>query len=123
MKDGKNVFGETLATCCTSPMTGYFRTGCCDTGPQDAGAHVVCVQVTQAFLDFTGSKGNDLSTPLPAVGFPGLKPGDRWCVCAGRWKQALEAGLAPPVPLTGTHEAALDYVSLSDLKKHAIDLS
>ncbi|MGB7948901.1 MAG: DUF2237 domain-containing protein, partial [Candidatus Binatia bacterium] len=88
MKDGKNVFGEILATCCTSPMTGYFRTGCCDTGPQDAGAHVVCVQVTQAFLDFTGSKGNDLSTPLPAVGFPGLKPGDRWCVCAGRWKQA-----------------------------------
>ena len=123
MKDGKNVFGEPLATCCTSPMTGYFRTGCCDTGPQDAGAHVVCVQVTQAFLDFTRSMGNDLSTPLPAVGFPGLKPGDRWCVCAGRWKQALEAGLAPPVMLTGTHEAALDYVSMSDLKKHAIDLS
>jgi len=123
MKDGKNVFGESLATCCTSPMTGYFQTGCCDTGPQDAGAHVVCVQVTQAFLDFTGSMGNDLSTPLPAVGSPELKPGDRWCVCAGRWKQALEAGLAPPVLLTGTHEAALDYVSLSDLKKHAIDLS
>ncbi len=123
MKDGKNVFGEPLATCCTSPMTGYFRTGCCDTGPQDAGAHVVCVQVTQAFLDFTRSMGNDLSTPLPAVGFPGLKPGDRWCVCAGRWKQALEAGLAPPVMLTGTHEAALDYVSMSELKKHAIDLS
>ena len=123
MKDGKNVFGEPLATCCTSPMTGYFRTGCCDTGPQDAGAHVVCVQVTQAFLDFTRSMGNDLSTPLPAVGFPGLKPGDRWCVCAGRWKQALEAGLAPPVMLTGTHEAALDYVSMSELKKYAIDLS
>ena len=104
-------------------MTGYYRTGCCDTGPQDAGAHVVCVQVTEAFLDYTRSIGTDLSTPLPAVGFPGLKVGDRWCICVGRWKQALEAGVAPPVLLRGTHQAALGSVSLSDLKKHAIDLS
>ena len=123
MPENRNVFGEALATCCTSPMTAFFRTGCCETGPQDAGAHVVCAQVSEAFLVFSRSMGNDLTTPMPAIGFLGLKAGDRWCLCAGRWKQAQDAGVAPPVVLTATHDAALDYVALDDIKKHAIDLS
>jgi uncharacterized protein (DUF2237 family) len=123
MAKAKNVLGDELATCCTSPMTGFYRTGTCETGPQDAGTHVVCAQVTEEFLIFSKSRGNDLMTPAPEQGFPGLKPGDRWCLCATRWREALEAGAAPPVVLGATHEAALKYVSLGDLKKHALDLS
>jgi uncharacterized protein (DUF2237 family) len=129
MRDGdesefaRNVFGERLRACCTSPMTGFFRSGSCDTGPQDLGLHVICAQMTAAFLAFSRSRGNDLTTPVPEVAFPGLKPGDRWCLCAGRWKEALDAGVAPPVVLAATHEAALAVVTLEDLKRHALDLS
>ncbi len=119
----KNVFGEALAVCCTAPMTGFYRTGCCETGPEDQGAHVVCVEVTADFLAFSKSRGNDLSTPLPAFGFPGLKPGDRWCLCAARWQEALDAGKAPRVVLTATHERALEQIALADLKRFALDLS
>ena len=123
MAEDRNVFGEPLATCSTSPITGFLRTGCCQTGPQDAGAHVVCAQMTDAFLAFSRARGNDLTTPAPEFGFPGLKPGDRWCLCAGRWKEAFDAGMAPRVVLTATHERVLQYVDLADLKKFAIDLS
>src|SRR5688572_22539837 len=119
----KNVFGDALAVCCSAPLTGFYRTGCCETGPEDLGAHVVCVEVTAAFLEFSRSRGNDLSTPLPAFGFPGLKPGDRWCLCAARWQEALDAGMAPRVVLTATHERALEQLSLADLKRFALDLS
>ncbi len=118
----KNVLGEALQSCCLDPVTGFYRDGSCDTGPEDVGAHVVCAQLTQAFLEFSRGQGNDLMTPMPAFGFPGLKPGDRWCLCAARWKEALEAGVAPPVVLTSTHERALEFVSLEDLKRCAIDL-
>ena len=123
MANSKNVFGEELETCCTSPMTGFYRNGSCETGPRDTGTHVVCAEVTEEFLSFTKSRGNDLTTPAPMHGFPGLKPGDKWCLCVSRWKEALDAGVAPPVVLSATHEGALKYVSLEDLKKHAIDLS
>jgi uncharacterized protein len=116
----KNVLGTELQTCCTSPMTGFFRTGICVTGSQDLGTHVVCAQITTEFLTFTKSQGNDLSTPIPAANFPGLNPGDKWCLCASRWREALEAGVAPPVYLAATHSAALKFVSLSDLQQHAI---
>jgi hypothetical protein len=119
---GRNVLGEPLATCSTAPMTGFFRTGCCDTGPQDRGLHVVCAQVTAEFLAFSRRRGNDLVTPVPAFRFPGLAPGDRWCLCAARWQEALAAGVAPPVVLAATHERALEVVSLADLKRHALDL-
>ena len=122
-RDGRNVFGEALATCCTAPMTGFYRTGCCETGPEDRGAHVVCVEVTAGFLEFSRARGNDLSTPMPAFGFPGLKPGDRWCLCAARWQEALEAGVAPRVVLTATHERALEQIALADLKRFALDLA
>lgn len=117
-----NVLGEPLATCSTAPMTGFYRTGCCATGPDDRGAHVVCAQVTRAFLEFSRSRGNDLVTPAPAFGFPGLRPGDRWCLCAARWREALMAGVAPPVVLAATHERALELVDMADLKRHALDL-
>ena len=123
MAEGRNVFGEPLAVCCIAPMTGFYRTGCCETGPEDRGAHVVCVETTAAFLEFSKSRGNDLSTPLPEFGFPGLKPGDRWCLCAARWQEALEAGAAARVVLAATHEAALEHVALADLKRYALDLS
>ena len=123
MAKGKNVFGEPLAVCCLAPMTGFYRTGCCDTGPEDLGAHVVCVETTAAFLEFSKSRGNDLSTPVPEFGFPGLKPGDRWCLCAARWQEAHEAGAAPRVVLSATHEAALEHVALADLKRYALDIS
>lgn len=123
MAEAKNVLGGKLETCCTSPMTGFYRTGTCETGPLDVGTHVICAQLTAAFLSFTKSRGNDLVTPAPEHGFPGLQPGDRWCLCATRWREALEAGVAPPVILAATHEAALRYVSLQDLKKHALDLA
>ena len=123
MAGEKNVFGGKLETCCTSPMTGFYRDGCCRTGPQDLGLHVICAEVTEEFLQFSKARGNDLSRPNPEYDFPGLKPGDRWCLCALRWKEALDAGVAPPVILTATHESALKVVSLKDLKKHAIDLA
>lgn len=118
----QNALGENLQPCSEAPKTGYYRTGSCVTGPQGQGSHVVCAQVTQDFLEFTEARGNDLSTPAPQFGFPGLKPGDRWCLCALRWKEALEAGKAPPVILASTHKAALRYVSLEDLKHHALDV-
>jgi len=118
----RNVLGGPLADCCNNPVTGFFRDGCCNTGPEDHGAHVVCVQVTKEFLEFSVARGNDLSTPMPDFGFPGLNPGDRWCLCAARWREALSAGMAPSVVLTATHERALDYVTLEALKKYALDL-
>jgi hypothetical protein len=119
----RNVLGERLQSCSESPVTGFYRDGCCNTGPDDFGVHTVCVLMTGEFLEFSRARGNDLSTPMPEHGFPGLKPGDRWCLCAARWKEALDAGMAPRVVLTATHEATLEVVSLDDLKKHAIDLS
>jgi uncharacterized protein (DUF2237 family) len=104
-----------------NPKTGFYRTGRCDTGSGDDGVHVVCAQVTEPFLEFSSERGNDLTTPIPAFGFPGLKPGDRWCLCAARWKEALEAGVAPPVVLASTHIAALEFVDLQDLISHAVD--
>ncbi|NES93750.1 MAG: DUF2237 domain-containing protein [Desertifilum sp. SIO1I2] len=117
----KNVLGEKLESCCTSPLTGYHRDGYCRTGTHDFGMHIICAQVTSEFLDYTRSQGNDLSTPILGFNFPGLKPGDRWCLCASRWKEALDAGVAPPVILSATHMAALEYVSLSELKQHALE--
>ena len=104
-------------------MTGFFRDGCCNTGPEDQGSHTVCIQVTAKFLEFSKAVGNDLSTPMQEYGFPGLKPGDQWCLCAGRWKEALDAGAAPQVVLAATHEETLAIVALDDLKRHALDLS
>ena len=122
MSIATNVFGEPLQPCSMDPVTGYFRDGCCNTGPLDVGRHVVCVRVNAQFLEFSKLRGNDLVTPHPEYGFPGLRPGDRWCLCAARWKEALEAGHAPPVVLAATHEAALQVVRLEDLKRHALDL-
>jgi uncharacterized protein len=119
----RNVLGERLEICSISPMTGFFRDGCCDTSLEDVGSHTVCVLMTAAFLEFSKSRGNDLSTPVPEFGFPGLKPGDRWCLCAPRWQEALEAGNAPRVVLRATHECALNYCSLADLKRFAVDLA
>ncbi|MGD1901059.1 MAG: DUF2237 family protein [Geitlerinemataceae cyanobacterium] len=117
----KNVLGETLQCCCTSPVTGFYRDGFCQTGPQDLGIHVVCAQVTEDFLAYTRDRGNDLSTPVPAYNFPGLKPNDRWCLCASRWKEALDAGVAPPIDLNASHEAALRYVPLAVLQEYSVD--
>lgn len=117
-----NVMGEPLVPCSDDPVTGFFRDGCCNTDSQDFGLHVVCVRVTAEFLEFSRSRGNDLSTPNAEFGFPGLKPGDQWCLCAARWQEALEAGAAPRVLLQATHAAALRVVKLKDLKAHAIDL-
>ena len=119
----RNVFREPIAACSLSPMTGFYRDGCCNTGVDDVGSHTVCVQATAEFLEFSKSRGNDLSTPLPAYGFAGLKPGDRWCLCAPRWQEAFEAGQAPRVVLRATHEGALSYCALADLKRFAIDLA
>lgn len=118
----RNVLGGPLAACCLDPATGFFRDGYCHTGPSDAGSHTVCAQMTEAFLAFSLARGNDLVTPRPEFSFPGLAPGDRWCICAARWQQACEAGVAPPAWLAATHERALDIVSLDDLKRHALDL-
>ncbi|MDW8335493.1 MAG: DUF2237 domain-containing protein [Tepidimonas sp.] len=115
----RNVLGGPLRACSYDPLTGYFRDGCCHTGPHDLGRHVVCAKVTEAFLAFSLQRGNDLITPRPEWRFAGLKPGDRWCLCALRWKEALQAGVAPPVILEATHEAALQVVSLADLQAHA----
>lgn len=121
MTEARNVLDGKLEICCTDPMTGFYRDGKCSTGGGDMGAHVVCAQVTEEFLAFTQFRGNDLSTPMPMFNFPGLKPGDRWCLCASRWKEALDAGMAPPIVLAATHASALEYVSLTELKQHAID--
>lgn len=118
----KNVMGSKLLECSTRPMTGFFRDGCCRTSEQDIGRHVVCVEMTEEFLEFSKSRGNDLSTPKPEFDFPGLKEGDRWCLCALRWQEALEADKAPSVYLQSTHESALEVLSLEDLKRYAIDL-
>jgi uncharacterized protein (DUF2237 family) len=120
--DDRNVLGGVLAPCSTSPRTGFYRDGCCNTGPEDLGLHVVCAQVTAEFLVFARAQGNDLVTPVPEFGFPGLKPGDRWCVCAATWRQAYEAGLAPPVVLAATHEETLAVIPLDALKEHALDV-
>lgn len=122
-ESARNVLGEPLETCSADPVTGFFRDGCCNTGPADRGMHVVCVRVTREFLEFSRSRGNDLVTPRPEFDFPGLRPGDRWCLCAQRWREALDAGVAPRVILRATHEAALTCVSIEDLKRHALDLS
>ncbi len=121
MTEARNVLGTPLKSCCTSPMTGFYRDGYCNTGAGDYGAHVVCAQMTEEFLTFTKAQGNDLSTPVPAFQFPGLKPGDCWCLCASRWKEALDAGVAPPVVLEATHASSLEYVSLSQLKPYGVD--
>ena len=119
----RNVFGEPIEVCSLKPTTGFYRTGCCETGPEDVGVHTVCVEVTGAFLAFSKARGNDLSTARPEFGFPGLNPGDRWCLCAARWQEALDAGAAPRVVLAATHEATLEIVRLADLKRYALDLA
>ena len=116
-----NVLGTPLVPCGYDPLTGYYRDGCCATGPEDTGSHVVCARMTDAFLQFTRAQGNDLSTPRPDLRFAGLRAGDRWCLCALRWKQAFEAGVPPPVVLASTHLRALDFVSLAQLQACAID--
>ena len=117
-----NVFGEALIPCSTDPLTGFFRDGCCNTSEQDVGSHTVCVVLTDDFLEFSKSKGNDLSTPMPAYGFPGLKGGERWCLCARRWLEAYRAGKAPKVILRATHQRALEVIEMDILRKFAFDL-
>jgi uncharacterized protein len=122
-KAQKNVLGDQLELCSIAPMTGFYRDGCCNTGREDVGSHTVCVVMTAEFLAFSKQAGNDLSTPAPQFGFRGLKPGDRWCLCAPRWQEAFEAGQAPRVVLRATQEGALEYCALADLKRFAVDLS
>lgn len=117
----KNVLGTELLPCSLSPRTGFYRDGKCHTGAGDVGIHVICAELTKEFLQFSKDRGNDLSTPQPELGFPGLEPGDRWCLCAARWLEAFEAGVAPPVILAATHMSALEFVDLDDLKAHALD--
>jgi len=117
-----NVLGEPLALCSENPLTGFYRDGCCNTESGDVGSHTVCTRVTSDFLEFSREMGNDLSTPRTEFGFPGLRPGDQWCLCAARWQEALKAGKAPRVVLQATHAASLRIVKLADLKRHAIDL-
>ena len=117
-----NVLGEPLAPCSEDPLTGFYRDGCCNTEAADIGSHTVCTRVTAEFLEFSRGMGNDLSTPRAEFGFPGLRPGDQWCLCAARWQEALKAGVAPRVVLQATHAASLRIVKLADLKRHAIDL-
>lgn len=116
----KNVLGSALIACCHTPKTGFFRDGYCRTNQQDHGRHVVCAILNREFLKFTAQQGNDLSTPRPEFDFPGLQPGDRWCLCALRWREAFKAGVAPPVILEACDEKALDYITLNDLKRHAV---
>ncbi len=116
----KNVLGGELVVCSTDPLTGFYRDGCCNTGAEDVGVHTVCVIATAEFLEFSSSRGNDLSTPLPEHGFPGLRAGDRWCLCAPRWQEALDAGAAPEVVLEATHASSLEWVRLEDLRRHAV---
>jgi uncharacterized protein (DUF2237 family) len=119
----KNVLGGQLITCSTDPLTGFFRDGCCNTGMDDQGLHLVCTQVTAEFLAFSKDTGNDLSTPKRQWGFPGLRPGDRWCVCVTRWKEAYEAGVIAPVVLEATHISALEFVDLDVLKDNAVPVA
>ena len=119
MSSVRNVLGGPLKSCSTEPMTGFYRDGCCHTGEADVGSHTVCVEMTEEFLAFSLAAGNDLSTPRPEFGFPGLKPGDRWCVCAARWLQACQQGVDAPVNLAATHEAALEIIPLDMLRTHA----
>ena len=116
----RNVLGGELEVCCTNPMTGWYRNGSCDTGPGDHGLHLVCAVMTDEFLAFSKAMGNDLSTPVPEWGFPGLKEGDRWCLCATRWKEALDAEMAPQVVLEATHMSMLEFATLEELKAHAV---
>ncbi len=116
----RNVLGGPIQPCSHDPMTGYFRDGCCHTDDSDQGSHTVCVRLSADFLEYSKGVGNDLSTPWPEYGFPGLKPGDQWCLCAARWEQARQAGLAPPVLLDSTHERALEVCDLQDLMAHAV---
>jgi uncharacterized protein len=122
MTDDRNVLGGELEPCGTDPVTGFFRDGCCTTGPEDLGSHTICTVVTTEFLAHQREVGNDLTTPLPAYEFPGLEPGDRWCVVAGRWWQAYQAGVAAPVVLAATHARALDVVPLDALREYAVDV-
>lgn len=119
----KNVLGEPLLICCENPLTGFYRNGRCDTGPEDHGIHSVCIRATSEFLEFSKSVGNDLSTPMTEFGFPGLEEGDRWCLCLSRWKQAYDAGKAPQIYLASTHEASLDLVPLEILIEFAVDIN
>lgn len=121
MPTGKNVLGEPLAVCCTDPVTGFYRDGYCHTGLGDDGVHTVCAEMTTDFLEFSRERGNDLSTPMPQFEFPGLVPGDRWCLCAARWKEAYDAGHAPPVVLRACHMSSLEFASLEELKEYAVD--
>ena len=123
MDGEKNVLGEPLQPCSDDPLTGFFRNGNCMTGPEDIGRHTVCAEMTAEFLAFSKSRGNDLSTPHPEWAFPGLRPGDRWCLVAARWLEALEAGVAPRIALLSTHESVLDHTDLATLKRYALDLS
>ena len=116
--DAMNVLGTTLVPCSYDPLTGYFRDGCCKTDDTDTGSHLICARVTQEFLVFSGERSNDLVTPRPEYRFAGLKPGDRWCLCATRWSEALAAGVAPPVVLESTHASALRFVTMAQLEKH-----
>jgi len=118
-RDARNVLGEALAPCSLDPITGFFRNGCCETSAEDVGMHTVCAVMTAEFLAFSQAAGNDLSTPRPDLSFPGLRPGDRWCLCAPRWKEALDAGVAPPIVLDATHEEVLAITPLGILKDHA----
>ena len=122
-RPARNVLGGTLVICSVKPITGFFRDGCCNTGPADRGSHTVCVVMTAEFLAYSKAAGNDLSTPMPEYEFPGLKTSDRWCLCAPRWQEAFEAGCAPKVVLAATHEGALEHTALADLKKLAMDLN
>ena len=122
MSTAKNVLGTALKTCSTAPLTGFYRNGCCDTGAEDLGLHLICTQVTAEFLAFSKEAGNDLSTPNPYFGFPGLKPGDRWCVCAERWKEAYEAGVIAPVVLEATHLSMLEFMDLEVLQQNAAEV-
>ena len=123
MSSHTNVFGEPIETCSLAPRTGFTRSGSCESGSDDIGMHSVCVQVTADFLAFSREHGNDLSSPVPEFGFPGLKPGDRWCLCAARWQEAHDAGMAPKVVLRATHARTLEAVEFAHLKAHALDLS
>jgi len=116
-----NVLGGELSCCCSNPVTGFYRDGYCQTGPGDTGLHTVCAEMTAEFLEFSRNQGNDLSTPVPEYGFPGLQPGDRWCLCIARWQEAHQAGVAPRVYLEATHISTLEFVDLGDLREHAVD--
>ncbi len=123
MDDSLNVFGEVLLDCSDHPLTGFYRDGCCNTGDEDLGLHTVCIEITKEFLEYSRFKGNDLSTPIPEFGFPGLKPGNRWCLCAERWLEAYHLGMAPQLHLRRTHQNSLKVIPLALLKQFAIDLN